>query len=106
MIELGLRLLPYLTPKITELVTPKIAEILKLKFDELRKEGTVFLSIFRPKFEASGGELNYTISMTYTGEREISPLLPAQEIIVDSKMREDIVNQIKNNIPQTDNEVE
>jgi hypothetical protein len=78
---------------------------IKAGLEELRKEGTVFLTIFRPKNVAEKDELFYTVSMNYSGKKDVPPLLPAEEIIVGSKIRGDIVNRLKEKIPKTDNEL-
>jgi len=80
-------------------------ENIKAGLEELRKEGTVFLTIFRPKNVAEKDELFYTVIMNYSGKKDVPPLLPAEEIIVGSKIRGDIVNRIKEKIPETDNEL-
>lgn len=67
--------------------------------DELGRESTIFLSIFRPKVKTEKGELYYTLSINYAGKKEMSPIVPAEEIIVDSKMRGDIIERIKGNEP-------
>ena len=86
-------------------IGPTIKDALKARWEELRKEGTIFLSIFRPKIETEKGELFYTVSMNYSGKKDVPPLVPAEEIIVGSKIREDIINRIKEKIPETDNEL-
>jgi hypothetical protein len=82
-----------------------VNENIKAGLEELRKEGTIFLSIFRPKNVAERDELFYTVSMNYSGKKDVPPLLPAEEIMVGSKIRGDIVNRLKEKIPGTDNEL-
>ena len=60
----GIGILSYLIPSITDII-PSITDIIKAGFEGLRKEGTIFLSIFRPKIETEKGELYHIYKLCW-----------------------------------------